>query len=104
MHHALEEMRPRRVAYRYVRTWFAVDLVCSIPLQVSRRQLPPPSHPPPPPPPPPPHHPVCSIPFQLISFSINEKLDSSFSLLRLLKLVRLSKVMRQPAPRVRPRV
>ncbi len=31
MHHALEEMRPRRVAYRYVRTWFAVDLVCSIP-------------------------------------------------------------------------
>ena len=27
MHHALEEMRPRRVAYRYVRTWFAVDLV-----------------------------------------------------------------------------
>ena len=70
MHHALEEMRPRRVAYRYVRTWFAVDLVCSIPLQ-------------------------------LISFSINEKLDSSFSLLRLLKLVRLSKV--QPSPRVRPR-
>ena len=72
MHHALEEMRPRRVAYRYVRTWFAVDLVCSIPLQ-------------------------------LISFSINEKLDSSFSLLRLLKLVRLSKVQRQPSPRVRPR-
>ena len=33
---------------------------------------------------------------QLISFGINEKLDASFALLRLLKLVRLSKVNASP--------
>ena len=38
MHHALEEMRPRRVAYRYVRTWLGSRVTTLSASQEQREQ------------------------------------------------------------------